>query len=341
MVSLSYSGMDEHALEVLRRADALSFLQFQVNRGHLRRPQDSERDTFPDSPTAIAIWSGHCRDTADAAGLDEQVLAGRIPAGVLRGVLAFLFLLRASKEFAVAETRPLLAARVFEALRAIADYDDVGARTELLTRMCDSVDTCADKPVWALNQTTLLVRILRARGNRDALRALGLRIMRLSIVHDHAALRFVDDVCVHLRFQIDLRDAFDLPVSTAAMVFPGYISIADAELAAARNEALAISDSDVASWLRDWPERRRQLCHEFADTQQWRALPAAADGRRRLSLRNVFGGAMHDPVRIDDRARVLCSLADILTHWVPTGMDLDNVVTSVQDMRQQLRRIAL
>ena len=39
------------------------------------------------------------------------------------------------------------------------------------------------------------------------------------------SLSFVDDVCVYLRFEIDLKDELDLPVSAMSMHFPNYIKI--------------------------------------------------------------------------------------------------------------------
>lgn len=71
--------------------------------------------------------------------------------------------------------------------------------------MDGATDACGDKPVWALNQMQVAVEVARARGDRTALRALGLRIQRLGVVHEHverkmASLAVVDDVCVYLRF---------------------------------------------------------------------------------------------------------------------------------------------
>ena len=37
---------------------------------------------------------------------------------------------------------------------------------EILMRICDSIDVCGDKPIWALNQMTVVVKISEARGSK-------------------------------------------------------------------------------------------------------------------------------------------------------------------------------
>ena len=111
-----------------------------------------------------------------------------------------------------------------------AESEDKNVYEGLLVRISDSIDACNDKPAWALNQMGVLERVLKARGNRVALKELGRRILNLEIVHEHAkakcdSLKFVDDVCVYLRFEIALREDLDLPVSSSSMHFPSYIII--------------------------------------------------------------------------------------------------------------------
>jgi len=140
--------------------------------------------------------------------------------------------------------------------------------------MEDSLDACHDKPVWALNQLTLVGLISSARGDRDELRALGRRVMQLQIVHDHvqkkiASLRWVDDVCVYLRFEIELREVLNLPVDATAMIFPNYITVTDAELQAAEQEASEVTEEAFESWLSSWTEWERQARLETAENLCW------------------------------------------------------------------------
>ena len=104
----------------------------------------------------------------------------------------------------------------------------------------------------------------KARGDRVALKALALRIMRLNVVHEHAKrkiakLSFVDDVCVYLRFEIELQKKLDLPVCASTMIFYSYIPISEEELLLASNEAEDIDDQQVEAWLTNWSEWQRQV----------------------------------------------------------------------------------
>jgi hypothetical protein len=216
-------------------------------------------------------------------------------------------------------------------------------RAMLLTRMVDSVDACNDKPAWALNQMMVLKEVVKARGNRSALRDLGRRVLNLEIVHKHAKakcdrLKFVDDVCVYLRFEIDLRECLDLPVSALKMHYPSYIDITSDEISAAKEEALALSDSQFNAWLVSWDEWQRQDRLECAESIVYADQPVAKSVRQswRKSIRGVLGSKPLDTVVFEGKR---WSLADLLRHWVETGRDLNGNTVATDSLLGGLSRV--
>lgn len=310
--------------------------------------------TFSSLSEAVQFWT----DTANE-GLEENDEKRIEPVKVdsfispdnLRGVLVFLSKLRISQEFQNTSMQSGLARRVMEALETLAT--DEYAREEIITRMVDSVDTCGDKPIWALNQISLVSRVAHARGDKEKLREVGRGVMNLDIVHQHARRviqKFVktqggvDDVCVYLRFEIDLRKDLDLPVSAEDMIYSAYVNVDPADLDAARQEALGVDDEGFEAWLQTWPEWVREERREFVEETKWSDLEKEEMSRNSLrdSLTNLFGDPVEDPIRLLDPdhpgKRPVWSMSDLLRHWEATGMDLHGVHRSTDEMRSNLRR---
>ncbi|CAK9009910.1 E3 ubiquitin-protein ligase SspH1 (RING-type E3 ubiquitin transferase SspH1) (Salmonella secreted protein H1) (Secreted effector protein SspH1) [Durusdinium trenchii] len=300
-------------------------------------------EKFETLEEAVRFWSDKAVDP-DGPSLEEfdyLVIDPYISQENLRGVLLFLSKLRTSDEFANKddEVQRSLAKRIVEVLELLAQ--DEYARDEIVARFVDAVDACGDKPIWALNQMTVLANIAHARGDREALRRIGLGIMRLDIVHDHvrkaiASAAVVDDVCFYLKFEVELKDSLDLPVSATSFLFPDYVKVTDDQLEAAREEALAITDEDLEDWLPSWTEWQRQLRHEVAlELPDWADLPRNSR-RWSASFLDLFGDEMKDPVRINAKGSVW-SMKDLLKHWVATGLDLNNTQRSIAEMRAVTR----
>lgn len=253
-------------------------------------------------------------------------------------LLSFLNLLLRSAEYRRDDMRGGLARRVVEMLRTVVAADE-DTREELLARVADSVDACSDKPVWALNDMFLTSLVVRARGHRAALRDLGARVMRLDVVREHAQRHpdyDVDDVCVHLRFEISLREALDLPVSAEAMLYRTFVKVTVEQIEAARQEAAAITDEQFHVWLQAWPEWQRQLRLEAAEGMHWGALREAALDKR-SSFRAFSGEPMEQPVVVGKHGPF--EYAELMDRWVAQGMDFANVPLSVKQLKQRLRRI--
>ena len=259
-----------------------------------------------------------------------------------RGVRLFLSHLRLAREFEESNMRYGLEKRLHEILDLICNNEQ--SRDEILVRMCDSVDACGDKPIWALNQMTLISRVVAARGNRKALLEIGKGVMKLGIVHKHVkkkinSLGFVDDVCVYLKFEIELKDQLELPVSALEMKFPDYIKVTQQEINQAKQEAIEKSTDELfQKWLKTWDEWQRQLRYEYAQEElQWESLQTA-DKRlsASLDLTDLAGDPLIDPVYFHSK---IWSLNELLKRWVETGMDFLNIVRTGDELKLELKKI--
>lgn len=262
------------------------------------------------------------------------------------GVLRFLSMLLSSKEFQNEDYRDGLKERVKEVLELV--INDPVSREEIIIRMLDATDACADKPIWALGQMQIVVEIAHARGNREKLRKLGMGIMRLNIVHEHVEKyinslnRDIDDVCVYLGFEIALRQRLNLPVSSKSMIFANYIKIDHKDIAHAEKEALAISEESFKQWLAAWPEWQRQdrleSVRSYLDL-----LPADKslqdideDPEGHLSL---LGEPITDPILVLPDDSDVWSYNDFCAQWVRTGCDFANCNVSIEDYPKLVRRL--
>lgn len=327
---LSGSGVTPEEVARLREV-CTGNIRFDFSMRHLA----SSEEFFPTLNAGIAFWFELAK-VPKSKRFDPMV---HVPAMFQRSMLLFLSKLRWSAEFRKSSFQEALANRVVDAFDLLV-RDDF-SRDEVLTRISDSVDACADKPIWALNQITLISKLAHARGHRDEVRALGKGVMRLEVVHEHvrrkiASLKAVDDVCVFLRYEIELRDSLDLPVSAADMLFPIFIRVTPEELEACRDEALGISEESFELWLQDWPEWQRQLRYEAAEALTYKQLPRNSK-RFSMSWTDLFGNSdLMDPVRIE-RGGPVWSMSDLLQHWIATGLDLYNSPLSIEQLQKVTR----
>ena len=342
-----------------------------------------EPDEFSSLQEAVVFWaqvaadadwqsrqSGGGRRSNNAAAVAEgQALARRceqtVSAYFRPGVLAFLSKLRVAKQFEYAEMRQGLARRVLELLEAIcaADADiDQGVKEELLIRIADSVDACGDKPVLTLNHCRLTMLIAQAGDDAVALRRAGLALMRLGVVHQHALAKINslddkdrDDVCVYLRFEIELRDALDLPLTSERMLFPSFVKISDQELSAAAADAVRLTDdsAEFNAWLEAWPPWQR-LARRAAAAElraAWAGLseldtlsdggPAKELQEEEEELLRFDGEPMTEPICLVDGGQASggpWDLGELLDRWAAHGVDFNNRPWSVARLHGALRR---
>jgi len=336
-IYLGGSGLSQDTLEWLRTAEVPN-VRFHVDlRGRFSTEFSEEalsEISFTNLSRAISFWEQEAHENSPL----KKPLPTLLPTESST-VLQFLSKLRGAKEFGIMETRRTLAQRVLKALGLLNNPE---CRAEVIQRMEDSLDACHDKPVWALNQLTLVGLVSSARGDRDALRSLGRRVMSLQIVHAHvekkiATLSWVDDVCVYLRFEIELLEPLHLPVDATAMIFSNYIPISDAELKAAQQEASEVSDEAFKLWLSSWAEWQRQERLEVAEGMSWEGLDfdPGVDASK-VPRTDLSGEVLVDPVVL---RRQVWSLRDLLRHWVQTGLDLTNGVLSIDDLTNHAKRV--
>jgi len=326
---VSGSGVDADDLAVRSSSDNRFHVSLQaVSESTVSSSQFMEG--FITLTEALEFW----RDVAKEPGFDAE-LEVFVPEAYKRGTILFFSKLRHAKEFGYEEFREGLAKRVLELMELLCGNLN-SIREELLIRITDSTDTCHDKPIHALNQIQVLLEITKARGDREKLKVLGMRIMRLNVVHEHVrrkldALKIVDDVCVFLRFEIEAREQLDLPVSATQMHFPNYVKITDDEIEAAIADAASLTKDDLEFWLPSWSEWQRQLRLELVQSIQFHKLPRNSLPRRK-SFRDVLGREAWDPVRLPGSNAVF-SLSDLLKKWIEDGTDLNNVAVTLEDMK--------
>ncbi|CAK9112466.1 E3 ubiquitin-protein ligase SspH1 (RING-type E3 ubiquitin transferase SspH1) (Salmonella secreted protein H1) (Secreted effector protein SspH1) [Durusdinium trenchii] len=275
-------------------------------------------------------------------GVAPEDLQPYIDRAYLPGVLQFLTRLMQSQEFLEPALRPGLQKRVKEVLQTISDP---AVCEEMVIRMIDSLDTCNDKPIFALGQMNVVAEIARARGDAAAVRALGRRIMRLNIVHEHVERLIkkfgghsrTDDVCVYLRFEIALREPLDLPVSSSAMIYHSYVNVKEEHIAAARQEALGVSEEEFEAWLSGWDEWHRQLRFDAViPFEELKESSQEAPAGEHLDLSGFPNG---DPVYVLPSTSDLWSYHDFCTHWVATGKDFSNNALDAKDLATQVLRV--
>jgi len=251
-VFLDRSGFSEDTLTWLAKVDA----------PYVRIKADLQRST------AEACSSLSFKTIAEAFSFWEHASAGRkgrqtactseLRLSSAKTVIALQYLseLGNVKELGIAETRRALAERV---MKVISLLNNVECRGAVIQCMKDTLDVCFDKPIWALNQLTLVGLISRACKNQDKLRALGRRVMNLQIVHEHVqkkidAAHWLDEVCLYLCFETELHETLSLPVDSTSLEAPSHMKVTCAELKAVENEALGVSEEAFEEWLSSWVE---------------------------------------------------------------------------------------
>ncbi|CAK9011385.1 COP9 signalosome complex subunit 4 (AtS4) (Signalosome subunit 4) (Constitutive photomorphogenesis protein 8) (Protein FUSCA 4), partial [Durusdinium trenchii] len=314
-------------------------------------PQSMDLDEMPYSfktlNEALAFWIDLAKDPEPP---QVERLEPLISADNLRGCLVFFSKLRTCKEATHEDknVRVGLARRVLDVVRLI--LDDPHAREEVIVRMVTSADACGDKATQSLNAMTLASKISHARGDRKALKRLGLGVYRLQIVHEMAndflqrnCSASADDVEIMLKFEIELREDLDLPVSAVDMLYPSLARIPANELEKVRVRAKAVSADEFEAWLATWEEWERQMRLEFSESDEmtWDRLPHAVQRKslRRVSLVGFSGNKIGDPITFaaapregDDaelRKQPIFSLAEFKRQWVPTGMSFFNAPLSI------------
>lgn len=225
----------------------------------------------------IAFWWGLVPDAPCAMPNASPWALAATDANALQ---TFLGRLRQTADYHNVAVRPALAARVVALLAAM---QDPAVRVMALERIHEALTSCGDRVVLMLNQIELALRVqglTDGDASDTALRALGLALLKLEVVHRHAArtaglLVMVDEIEVYLAYETRLRERLGLPVSTQNMLYERCANVTHAMLDAAYIDAMITvsAPNTVAAFLASWEPwqihtRRTAMAHT-----PWESLP--------------------------------------------------------------------
>lgn len=312
---------------------------------HFSMPQEPDAG-FTSLTEGVAFWG------ALAPALPPtipDVSAWRLGAIEANDLKTFLGRLRQTADCRNAAVRPTLAARVVAMLVAM---QDATVRGMALERIGEALVSCGDRVVLMLNQIELATRAHALTGRQAsdaALRALGLALLKLEVVHRHAArataqLVMVDEIEVYLAFETRLRERLGLPVSTQTMLYEPCANVTEAMLDAADTEAMekAAVPENLAAYLATWEPwqiqaRRMAMAHAAWETLPQQHLDAAwlCDAQCCISLAPY--ASLQAPVALPSgRQWVICEYGAFADWWVRTGLHptLANQVFALDTLRR-------
>jgi hypothetical protein len=249
------------------------------------RSADSAR--FTDLPAAIGFWLPLAAPGAREANLN------RASAPVVHGgpqqldsFLDFLSRLRGTADYQNRQSRPLLAQRIVSLIDQVAASESLAALCH--ERIGQALESCGDRVIWAMNQLELTVRVHQAQQGsapEQELRDLGRSLLRLQVVHQHAAakvvsLTVVDPIEVYLAYETKLAQPLGLPLSTQGMLYERSSNVSEADLEAASQAAKQADPQQVEAFLASWEPWQGLVRRQQAEACTWQRLPLAPQGAR-------------------------------------------------------------
>lgn len=233
--------------------------------------------------------------------------------------------------------RPVLIERL-NAVLALAHTDEV-FRKFSLDVMRDALQTCGDRIVLALNTVELEVYLKEAKSRPKpqravALEELGLSLMKLSIVHTHAArsyeeMQHSDDVEIYLAYETKLRERLRLPGKTVSMLYKSFVKDESIEAAAQDAEQQCSDPAMVHAFFATWTPWQQHLRQTLAESLSFEKIPqriglpvAAANEPRLCTITQEAEDALVQPVYLGDKGNVrVYEYADLITWWVEHGRE--------------------
>ncbi len=174
----------------------------------------------------------------------------------LEYVLTFLGRLTTTPEYQNIQSRPSLKQRLIDAFNLMATDHEI--RDLAVTIIDNGLSSCDDRIISALDEIELIVRIRQVGNSEAELRKLGRSMLLVEMVNkkaqEHAkTLTWVDEIEIHLAFQIGLAKKLELPLSTQNMIFRQSAQITDTQIQAHGDEILrACSEERVEAYLKTW-----------------------------------------------------------------------------------------
>jgi hypothetical protein len=282
-IDISGSGIREERVQALARLVGPG-VQLVHNVQEERRTNSG---LFADLHAAMAFWRPLATPEAQTAHAQSATeLDVHANSQQLGFFLTFLWRLRSTADFENINSRPLLAQRVVELTDRLAASESLAALCH--ERIGQALESCGDRVIWAMNQLEIAVRVHQAQQGaapEQELRDLGRSLLRLQVVHQHAAakvekLRVVDPIEVYLAYETRLARPLGLPLSTQKMLYSRISNVTKSDVRAA-SLAATQADADprqVEAYLATWEPWQGLLRRQQADGYNWQRLPPMPPG---------------------------------------------------------------
>jgi hypothetical protein len=283
IIDISGSGIGEASLLGLQNT-AGAGVQLVCGVREVRSPANPQ---FASLSGAMAFWrplASSRPQTAIPNGDPTPVL--HADPRQLADFLSFLDRLRGTADYQNGRSRPLLARRIVGLIDELAASESLAALCH--ERVGQALESCGDRVIWALNQLELTVRVHQAQQGsapEQELRNLGRSLLRLQVVHQHAAekvatLRSVDPIEVYLAYETRLAQPLELPLSTREMLYERSSMITAVDLEAA---SLAAREADadpqqIEAYLATWEPWQALSRRQQAGACTWQGLPELPPG---------------------------------------------------------------
>jgi hypothetical protein len=283
IIDLSSSGIPEERLAALEHI-AGAGVQLSYSVVEDRTTGDRQ---FASLSAAMAFWRPLARPGAQNANPKNDTAPDLHAEPVqLDSFLNFLDRLRDTADFKNTNSRPLLAKRIVGLTTQLAASESLAAVCH--ERIGQALESCGDRVIWAMNQLELTVRVHQAQqagAPEQELRDLARSLLRLQVVHQHAAakvasLRAVDPIEVYLAYETQLAHALGLPLSTHHMLYENISNVNQADLRKALRAAQQ-ADADprqVEAYLTAWGPWQQFIRGQQAEACGWERLQPMPQG---------------------------------------------------------------
>ncbi|HEX4839327.1 MAG TPA: NEL-type E3 ubiquitin ligase domain-containing protein [Rhabdochlamydiaceae bacterium] len=247
-IHLEHTGLSEALLNRLRETPALGI------RFYFANAASEPAQIFPNLDAALTFW---VQATNDETLVNPPITIDSDEAR--DNVLRFLSRLTETAEYKNPQARPVLAQRIIEAFKLMAEDESIKGRALDIIR--EGLTSCDDRIISALEEIELMAllhRIENTPHSEAQLRELGKSFLLLEMVNEKAkahkeTLTWVDEIEVYLAFQIGLAERLNLPVKTRNMIFRGCAQITDAQIQQA-GDAVVIecTEEKLNAFLKNW-----------------------------------------------------------------------------------------
>ncbi len=244
----------------------------------------------------------------------------------------YLARLTNTEEFKNHTTRSMLAERVLSLFQAMSRDEEL---KEFLLRVIETgLETCDDRVASSFDQMELKVRLHQAEEkakkgiSEEELRNLARGLVMLKKVdakaREHiATLGWVDEIEVHLAFQIGLRERLGLPLLTQNMIFRRCARVTDAQIGTAgdaiERETSKEEIQEELEGLDAWKiYLRRKEIKPYAKLPEAETIPEGVSWECPISATNFINEGVGNPVLF---RKVIVDYDSLTKAYINTGRD--------------------